>query len=183
MCLLDLAILCAAGLLIDWPDWVLNSTSEDLLDNVGEEVVGSNEEPGSVWDSMLGDQHPLREGSSAPFPKPEIIYNLTLPTALDGHTLNVLLVKIPIRLPIPKRPKEIGHFKQLYVNGQKASVYDAVALNGAFHVVDKLVSPRRSKRGPHHGDVLGFDISGPDLGEDDDDWRNWKEWMFEWAEI
>ncbi|KAL5490114.1 hypothetical protein ACEPAI_4947 [Sanghuangporus weigelae] len=170
-----------------YTDWILNTTSDGFSDMFGEETVQPYEElPAFVWGSMaFGDQHPLREDSNIPFPKPDIIYNLTLPTALDGHALNVLAVKFPIRLPGSKHPKEIGQIKQVFVNGQKVSAYDGVALNGALHVINKLVSPRHSKRNPHHDGIPNDEIASfsPAMEEEDsDDWQNWEEWLLEWAE-
>ncbi|KAL5532950.1 hypothetical protein ACEPAF_4724 [Sanghuangporus sanghuang] len=170
-----------------YTDWILNTTSDGFSDKFGEETVQPYEElPAFVWGSMpFGDQHPLREDPNTLFPKPDIIYNLTLPTALEGHALNVLAVGFPIRLPGPKHPKEIGQLKEVFVNGQKVSAYDGVALNGALHVIDKLVSPRRSKRRPHHDGIPNDETASfsPAMEEEDrDDWQNWEEWLLEWAE-
>lgn len=65
-----------------------------------------------------------------------------LPTLLESHDLNIEVVKqnISIPLPGPRQPSIVS--RKMIVNGQTVAVSDAVALNGASHVIDKVLDPR-----------------------------------------
>ncbi|EJD02076.1 FAS1 domain-containing protein [Fomitiporia mediterranea MF3/22] len=117
-----------------------------------------------------------------PHPKPEVVANYTLPTALENHSVNVLVVEIPIKLPIPGHGrKEISRIKKVVVNGQVVKGYDGPALNGAIHVVDRLVSPRHRRGRPHQ--TLEAMLLNEDYADEyDDDWEDWEEWLPAWAE-
>lgn len=88
--------------------------------------------------------------------------------------MNVIVVRIPIKLPIPNHGKELGHITKVIVNGQSIKGYDGVALNGALHAVDTLISPRHGKGKPDHK---------PPPRIEADDWEDWEDWFPAWAEI
>lgn len=71
------------------------------------------------------------------------------------------------------------------MNGHPVKFNDGVALNGAIHVVDKLVSPRKPvpPGAPHHGPPGSEKLSGASFsnGEVVDDWDDWEDWLLEWA--
>ena len=143
---------------------MLNSTSETALGDFDSSPILD----GAEW-SFLDPP-----GDHPPFPKPRLVANLTLPTAFEDHSLNVLVVKIPIRLPIPGHERKLGHITKVLVNGQPVSAFDGPALNGALHVVDKLISPHSKKPKPHSEEFSN------DAG--DDDWEDWENWLLEWAD-
>jgi uncharacterized surface protein with fasciclin (FAS1) repeats len=95
----------------------------------------------------------------------------TLETALFNHTLDVVVDKKRITLPLPLH-KSSAIKTHVIVNRQVAHVRDIVGLNGAIHVVDKLLDPRKHRHHPpKHEDV-----------DDDEDWEDWEEWLPQWAD-
>lgn len=106
--------------------------------------------------------------------------NITLSTLLANHTLFVHVAQFHTILPHRK------YATAVFVNGQLSIAPDVPARNGAVHVVDRLISPRR-KHG-HHGapDYDEFDGEHGDFWaeraeQDDKDWKEWEEWLPEWA--
>lgn len=76
------------------------------------------------------------------------------------------------------------------MNDQIVKFNDGVALNGAIHAVDKLVSPRRKTPpgAPHRGPPGAEETYGAFVEEDFmeeeeevDDWEEWEDWLLEWA--
>lgn len=129
--------------------------------------------------------------SHPPRPRLDFANNLTVSTALANHTMNVVVVKFHIRIPLPGQGKIFKHVSRLLVNRQPVKVLDGVAWNGAVHVVDKLISPRpqrgRSGHGPSHAAETNsrrhsvYDVY--DAEENDiDDWEDWESWLLDWAE-
>jgi hypothetical protein len=77
----------------------------------------------------------------------------TLETALDNHTLEVVVDKKRITLPLPGHCKPSVIKTKVIVDRQLAHHRDIVGLNGAIHVVDKLLDPRKhGHHPPEHED-------------------------------
>ncbi|KLO06763.1 hypothetical protein SCHPADRAFT_1002149 [Schizopora paradoxa] len=133
------------------------------------------------------------------FPHPRLTQNITLelPTAATNHSLSVQLLKTEFKLPhLPPRFDSV-----VIVNGVPAKVADVTALNGAIHVVDRLIVPKRPGhpkgsppgRGdgpgkPHPPGMEFVDEEWNDhVGDESeiegegDEWADWEEWLVEWA--
>ena len=78
----------------------------------------------------------------------------------------------------------LSYATAVFVNGQVSIAPDVPARNGAVHVVDKLISPRRK---PEHHGAPGFaDENEPDFWaksdeQNDKDWEEWEDWLPQWA--
>lgn len=90
--------------------------------------------------------------------------NYSLPTLLKEHSLDVNVIKYNVSLPIPNRPhRTVTH---VYVNSQRVAVADIPALNGAVHVLGKLLDPRKKD----------------EKGVQGNEWEDWEEWLPKWAD-
>ncbi|EKM55776.1 uncharacterized protein PHACADRAFT_256644 [Phanerochaete carnosa HHB-10118-sp] len=119
--------------------------------------------------------HPPPHHGPFPHPKPVFSANITLPTLLPNHTLSVHVRQIHSILP------HRGYTTLVFVNGIFA-VSDVPARNGAVHVVDRLISPRRhSSHGALSDDGEDFDSWEKQVERDDQDWEEWEEWLPRWA--
>ncbi|KAH8108492.1 FAS1 domain-containing protein [Phellopilus nigrolimitatus] len=145
----------------------------------------------SLQKSFRPKPHLPKRPTHAPHAKPEFIANYTLPTALANHTLNVLVVRLPIRLPFPRHSQRIGHVTRMILNGQPVKLHDGVALNGAIHIIDRLLSPHPLKGRPEHGrprpppaqENIFESYDAEHAGENNlDDWEDWELWLPAWAE-
>jgi len=131
------------------------------------------------------DDHWNRPG----YVEPVASHNLTLQTLLVNQTIHAYIVQNNITFPFPgpKKPSIID--TKIFVNGHLVVVPDIVGFNGAIHVIDKLLDPRKAHHIPHHhGHRHGLDSDyhrqrGP--FEDDgpsEDWQDWENWLPQWAE-
>ena len=92
----------------------------------------------------------------------------TLETALLDHTLDVVVDKKRITLPLPGPHKPSTIKTKVIVNHQLAHVRDIVGLNGAIHAVDKLLDPRKHCHQPPE--------------REEQIWEDWEEWLPQWAD-
>lgn len=166
---------------------------------VPEAVIHSNYIFGKhVKESPVSD--PLRTGQSSHpedarpnhpgHVEPIASHNLTLRTLLVNHTIHAYIVQNRITFPFPgpKKPSIID--TRIFVNRHLVLVPDIVGFNGAIHVIDKLLDPRKAhhcpghhqwhRHGPgsdHHPQSCAF--MDDDLPED---WEDWESWLPQWAE-
>ncbi|PFH47684.1 hypothetical protein AMATHDRAFT_151549 [Amanita thiersii Skay4041] len=107
-----------------------------------------------------------------PCPEPISLLDITLPTLYEHHPLHAHIGKFKVALPIPG-DKHPYHIKTKFsVDGYEIDLADLVALNGAIHVIDKLLDPR----GPRHGYGVGHE------DEVTEPWNSWQTWLPAWAE-
>jgi len=115
-------------------------------------------------------------------------HNLTLRTLLVNHTIHAYIVQNNITFPFPgpKKPSIID--TKIFVNRHLVVIPDIVGFNGAIHVIDKLLDPRKAHHTRHHRHRHAFDSNhypqdGPfeDTGLSDD-WEDWEDWLLQWAE-
>lgn len=124
-----------------------------------------NEIPARRWFSIL--DWPRRRKS--PIIEPISREKYVLETALSDRTLDVIVDKKRVTLPLPHKPSAIK--TSIIVNHQLAYIRDIVGLNGAIHVIDRLLDPRKHcQHPPEHKDH-----------EDDQAWEDWEEWLPQWA--
>ncbi|KAG1754147.1 FAS1 domain-containing protein [Suillus lakei] len=97
---------------------------------------------------------------------PLYAYNLTLPTLLENHSLNVQVARYKAKIPLPGPAR---YFTRFMVNGRDVGPYDIPARNGALHVITNLLDPRG-----HHKEKHGHELV-------DLDWEDWEEWLPQWA--
>lgn len=142
-------------------------------------------------------------------PQPKVTQNVTLnlTTALGAnHSLIVELLKFEFKLPhLPARTSS-----GVVVNHHVLVVFaDGVALNGAIHVVDRLLVPphgpprgsppgrgrrgrgRRGRRGPGrwtretsmdvHDEEWNAWTGGEGAEHEPNEWEDWEDWLIEWA--
>jgi uncharacterized surface protein with fasciclin (FAS1) repeats len=95
----------------------------------------------------------------------------SLDTALFNHTLNIIVDKKRVTLPSPHHKRSVIK-THIIVNHHLVYLHDVVGVNGAIHVIDRLLDPRKHcDRPPKHGDQ-----------EDDQAWEDWEEWLPQWAD-
>ncbi|KAI0710398.1 hypothetical protein C8T65DRAFT_648223 [Cerioporus squamosus] len=134
---------------------------------------------------------PPHHKSHFPFPPhPPIAYslNITAPTLLTNHSLDVHVVQLAHKSPLPW--KKHPHYETVvFVHGVKVGLADVPLRNGALHAIDRLLNPLKKSRGPHHppesaeskgahDDPFAFE----EEAEQDDEWAGWQEWLPRWAE-
>jgi len=100
-------------------------------------------------------------------------YHLHLPTALENHSIHAHVEKTRVSFPIPGPRKPHQTITKLSVNDRTVALPDIVGLNGAFHVIDRVLDPRHGHC-RHHGHKHYTD--------DEDSWDDWEDWLTEWAE-
>jgi len=93
----------------------------------------------------------------------------TFNTALLDRALDVVVDTKRVTLPLPGPHKPSSIKTKVIVNKQLAHVRDIVGLNGAIHVVDKLLDPRKH-------------CHQPPEREDEQAWEDWEEWLPQWAD-
>lgn len=91
---------------------------------------------------------------------------LALDTLLVNHTLHAQIDKFNITFPIPGPGRVTTRF---LINRQRVLLPDIVGLNGAIHVVGRLLDPRKH---PH---------SGLTESEGEDVWGSWEQWLPQWG--
>ncbi|KAL4065437.1 FAS1 domain-containing protein [Scleroderma yunnanense] len=157
-------------------DYIHHATSEDdgMTGFVTDDLLFTLPTP--VFPPMTmfkdnNDHHPRRN----PIPLPELIYefNITLPTLLTNHTLDVHIARYKSKLRLPGPPRFFTRFK---VNGREVVPFDFPARNGATHVVTTLLNPLK-KHHCHHRDHKDHD----DEEVVDTAWEDWEEWLPQWA--
>ncbi|KAI0075460.1 FAS1 domain-containing protein [Panus rudis PR-1116 ss-1] len=121
-----------------------------------------------------------------PHPEPVYSVNITLPTLLTNHTLNIHISQFEHRLPLPHHPT--NYVTKVFANGIPVSVPDGVARNGAVHGVGRILDPRGPKKhhgpgGPHGEHDASFNVLDEKTGEwYDAEWQGWQDWFVKWAE-
>jgi hypothetical protein len=106
--------------------------------------------------------------------------NVTLPTLLPNHWLHVHVEKVKHRLPIPGHKKDI-YTTKLFVNHQSIAVSDVPSRNGAVHIINKVLNPRRRHHRPHKPEQNKAGHDFVDQG-DNNEWKDWEDWLLQWAE-
>lgn len=102
---------------------------------------------------------------------PLYAYNLTLPTLLENHSLNVQVARYKAKIPLPGPAR---YFTRFVVNGHDVGPYDIPARNGALHVITNLLDPRGHHKEDHKH--RGHEHESVDV-----DWEDWEEWLPQWA--
>jgi hypothetical protein len=104
-----------------------------------------------------------------------------------NHTIHTYIVqnKITFPFPGPKKPSIID--TRIFVNRHLVVVPDIVGFNGAIHVIDKLLDPRKAHHCPgHHRHDPGSDHHPQGSPFEDDGlpeiWEDWETWLPQWAE-
>lgn len=122
----------------------------------------------SFYDAPVSD-HPV-EGVSTGF---TLVYefDITLPTLLDGHSLDIHVARYQYKFHIPGTPRYFTKFK---VNGKDLHVFDIPARNGALHAVPVLLDPRKGAKCPHHKEHCKGEHA-------EAAWENWEDWLPQWA--
>ncbi|KII88874.1 hypothetical protein PLICRDRAFT_175133 [Plicaturopsis crispa FD-325 SS-3] len=131
-------------------------------------------------------------GPSQPGPKPHRLPhvppyfagNLTLPTLLAGHSLDIRVAKFKVTLPIPGPHKPSKFLTKFFVNGWSVRRSDVPSRNGAIHIIDTLLNPRPRPRPPPEHKASGG--PEPDFVEkthidDREEWEDWEDWLPLWA--
>jgi hypothetical protein len=94
---------------------------------------------------------------------------LTLDTLLVNHTLHAQIDKFNITFPIPG-PRQPGRVTTRFlINRQRVVLPDVVGLNGAIHVIGRLLDPRKHPR------------CGVTESEGEDMWGSWEQWLPQWT--
>jgi len=119
---------------------------------------------------------------------PVASHNLTLPTLLVNNTIHAYIVqnKISFPFPGPKKPSMID--TRIFANRHLVVVPDIVGSNGAIHVIDKLLDPRKACHCPghywhrHRPGSEHHPQGGPfEDGQLPENWEDWENWLPQWA--
>jgi len=146
-------------------DYIHHKKVEEQPDFLDFEVSGEgSKNPARSWFFNL-DWPRRRKG---PVIEPISREKYTLDTALAEHTLDVVVDKKRVTLPLPHHKPSVINTKVI-VNHHLAHHRDIVGLNGAIHIVDRLLDPRKPC---HH----------PPEQEDEQAWEDWEEWLPQWAD-
>lgn len=105
-------------------------------------------------------------------PKPISSINVSVPTLLEEHALQVHITKTSFSLPAPGPRKGEKIVTRVSVNGLHVGLPDLVGLNGAIHVIGRLLDPRKSS-----SNILGYE---PDVSQG---WEDWEDWLPQWADM
>ncbi|KAF8964070.1 FAS1 domain-containing protein [Flammula alnicola] len=108
--------------------------------------------------------HPIPPSHAEPI----LSVNVTLQTLFENRTLNAHIVQKKFTFPTfpgHKHPYIID--TKVFVNHQLVKVPDIVSLNGAIHVVDRLLDPRSHHHAPHGGHEQRPPHHGPKHGPED----------------
>jgi len=123
--------------------------------------------------SVCKCHNPTLAASASSLPaEPISSVNLTLKTLFVNHTVQAEIVREKIKVPFPGREKPYIVRSKVSVNHHPVLAPDLVGLNGAVHVIGKILHPRAC----HH--------RGPsvDSSVDEDVWEKWEEWLPQWAD-
>lgn len=151
-----------------------NATSEDH--DTAPTVVGDELHTGPSVPVALSEDgtfhHPRRKHIHLSEPVYE--FDITVPTLLVNHTLDIHVARSKLKLPIPGPPH---YFTKFTVNGKEIVPLDVPARNGALHVTNHLLNPHHCRHHCHHRDH-------EDRGDEealDRSWDDWEEWLPQWA--
>ena len=88
-----------------------------------------------------------------------------------NRTLDVIVDKKRVTLSLPRHKRSVIQ-THVIVNHHLVHHRDIVGVNGAIHVIDRLLDPRKHRHHP------------PEHGEQEDDqaWEDWEEWLPKWAD-
>lgn len=113
-----------------------------------------------------------------PCPEPISLVDLTLPTLYQDHPLHVHIGKFKLTLPVPGHDHPYRIITKFTVDGHEIHVPDLVAMNGAVHVINKLLDPRGARHysGPPQISESAYSLEEMAI------WSRWKEWLYQWAE-
>ncbi|RDX45422.1 hypothetical protein OH76DRAFT_1559064 [Lentinus brumalis] len=128
-------------------------------------------------------------------PHPPIAYslNITAPTLLTNHSLDVHVVQFAQKSPLPWK-KQAHYETLLFVHGVKVKLADVPLRNGALHVIETLLNPLKKSKGPHHpphhppeteqswGSKEESFAFEDETYEEEDEWAGWQEWLPRWAD-
>ncbi|KIM49039.1 hypothetical protein M413DRAFT_59534 [Hebeloma cylindrosporum] len=134
---------------------------------VPEAVIHSSDHPEDARPNHPGHVEPIAS------------HNLTLRTLLVNHTIHAYIVQNRITFPFPgpKKPSIID--TRIFVNRHLVLVPDIVGFNGAIHVIDKLLDPRKAHHCPGHHQ---WHRHGPGSDHHPQNWEDWESWLPQWAE-
>ncbi|CDO74727.1 hypothetical protein BN946_scf184593.g9 [Trametes cinnabarina] len=111
-------------------------------------------------------------------PRPKVVYtrNTTHPTLLANHAVNVVVVQYEV--PFLSPGKHAPTYRTgTFAHGNYVRVSDIPTRNGALHIVDQLLNPRKKSLPPPHEPGQSFGVfEGPE-----DQWAGWENWLIEWA--
>jgi uncharacterized surface protein with fasciclin (FAS1) repeats len=111
-----------------------------------------------------------------PVVEPITTIDLTLETLFVNHTVHAHIAQNRINFPFPgKKPYIID--TKVFVNRELVIVPDIIGLNGAIHVINRLLDPRKPHHGHHHHGGKGEEDE-----EVDDAWVDWESWLIQWGE-
>jgi len=147
-----------------------------------------------------------RGGKHLPHREPIASKDLKLDTLYTNHTLDVHIEQSKIKAPFPGHKDTYIIDSKLTVNHRPTVVADVVALNGAVHVIDKLLDPRPCKcdhngkhdhkhkkkhhkhHHKHHHEKSHKKhhklnkVQDENKTEDDGLWSDWEDWLVQWAD-
>ncbi|KAF8197430.1 FAS1 domain-containing protein [Pholiota molesta] len=113
--------------------------------------------------------------------------HLTLNTLFENHTLGTYIVQKKLtfpKLPGHKQPYLIN--TKVFVNHHPVVVPDVVSLNGAIHVVNRLLDPRKKPHRHHEHHHHGHHRHHEEEDSIDDPigdiWVDWESWLPQWAD-
>lgn len=159
---------------------VINRTSTDYLHNATSgETISANAWPEVFHEPDIEYHSPCKVGASHHqlLRKPVFSANVTLPTLLTNHSLDVHVEKDKYHIPIPGHKKDI-YITKLFVNNQSITVADVVSRNGAVHVINTVLNPR--PHSPHLKQDQG--VHGAVDEQENGEWDDWENWLLRWAE-
>lgn len=117
--------------------------------------------------------HPGPPQAERPRHDPISSFDQTLPTALTNHSIHAHVEKYNATIPFPGPHKPHRIWTKFTVDGHPVLFPDLVGLNGAVHVIDRLLDPRgKHPRHPHRVD---------EFGEENSPWEDWEDWLPKWA--
>jgi len=120
---------------------------------------------------------PFFVDAKQPHYEPISSFDMKLPTALTNHSINAHVEKFNVTIPFPGPRKPHKVTTKFTVNGHPVSLEDLVGLNGAIHVVPRLMDPRG--HGPHHH--LPHPPSHDVYSDQEITWEDWEDWLPQWA--
>ncbi|TFK42817.1 FAS1 domain-containing protein [Crucibulum laeve] len=112
--------------------------------------------------------------------EPVFSHDFTLKTLLANHTLKAHIEQSKITYPFPGPHKPHRIETKLTIDEHPVLLPDLVASNGAIHVVNRILDPRKNHDGHHHHKHHHRHHDGEALSTGDD-WSDWEEWLPAWA--
>lgn len=161
---------------LDEPSPIYNTHNQDESTPCQVYDDFSNDETINKKHKHKKPKHPKKP--KFPCPEPISLVDLTLPTLYQDHPLHVHIGKFKLTLPIPGHDHPHRIITKFNVDGHEIRAPDLVAMNGAVHVIDRLLDPR----GPRHYSGPGQISESAYSQEEMAIWRRWKEWLYQWTE-